>query len=309
MSRWIKTLYVGIPLACFLSGCSEDPDHQITASEPVLTQQVRQDSITVIISVSETNTATTGKVQLMLDVHTPDDTVVVFPDIGPLVEPFSIAGSYTEPQQTLSNGKVLHRIVWQLVPHLPGKVVFKPLEVSAGATTITTDPIAISVRSILPEGLEDFSIKDIAASATLLPEQEQKKRLGLILSGLAIATSLIIAGTRFNRKSKPVVAVPPHESAFRSLEKLLTDNLEPIPYIQEINHILRSYMNGRFNIPALESTSREIASMLDHPELAQFLSDCDHIKFAHAVPAGFTDTALEFVRSYIEDTKEEDPCD
>jgi len=308
VSRWIKTLYIGIPLACLLSGCLKEPEHQ-TTTEPVLTQQVRQESVTVIVSVNETNIATTGKVQLMLDVHAPPGTEVAFPEVGYLIEPFTISGSYTEPQQTLPNGKILHRRVWQLIPSLPGDVDFKPLEISAGNATIMTGPISVSVRSILPEGLEGFVIKDIAAPTALLPEQEQQKRLGLLLLGSVIALVLIVSGIRASRTTKTIVVIPPHEIAFQSLEKLQTDNPDPVPYIHELNRILRSYLNGRLNIHALESTSGELAQVLDHPELIRFLADCDHIKFAHAVPSGFTDTALDFVRSYIEDTRKEEPCD
>jgi len=275
----------------------------------VLTQQVRQGSVTVIVSASETNIATTGKVGLMLDVQVPPGTEVIFPEVGNCIEPFTISGSYSEPQQTLPNGKILHRRVWQLAPSLPGDVVFKPLEISAGSATITTDPISISVRSILPEGLEGFAIKDIADPAALLPEQERHKRLGVILLGLAVATALIIAGIRFNRKTKTVAVVPPHETAFQSLERLQAENLAPVLFIHELNRILRGYLNGRFSIHALESTSGELAQILDQPELIRFLEDCDNIKFAHAVPAEFTGTALDFVRSYIDDTKEEEPCD
>jgi hypothetical protein len=275
----------------------------------VLTLQYRKKSITAIVSLSETNVTTTDRVQLMLDIHAPPETEVLFPEVGYLIEPFTVSDSYAEPRQTLPSGKMLHRRIWMLMPALPGDVVFQPLEISAGTTTIKTEPLKLTVQSILPEDLEGFEIKDIAAPATLLPEQRRQQRLWLILAGSA-ATLLIAAGIgRLCKRTQRTIIVRPHETAFHALDMLTAQEIDPVQFVHELNRILRGYLNARLGIPALESTSSELAALVDHPDLIKFLRDCDNIKFAHSVPSGFTEHAESFVRAYIEDTMEEEPCD
>ncbi len=299
-------------LLILLCGCAKEPAEQSTASEPALSRQYRRGSVTVILSVSETNITSSGKIQLMLDVQTPPRIDVVFPEAGTFSEAFSISGSYSEPQQKLSNGKTLHRQVWTLVPERPGEVVFQPLEVLAGNQTIQTAPLSIQVRSILPLGLDTFEIKDIAAPAALLPEQKRKQRIGWVVLGLAIATTGISILIRRSRKSKCIVIIPPHEAAVQALEDLPT---EPIARIHELNRILREYIENRFNLPLIGKTTAEILPILGGtefrgltPRLKEFLEGGEVVRFSNRVPDGFTEEAERFVREFVGSTKEE-PCD
>jgi hypothetical protein len=280
----------------------------------VLSQQVRQESITVIVSVSETNIATTGQVQLILDVQAPPGTDVVFPEVGSFVEPFMVSGSWSEPLQTLPNGKILHRGVWLLVPSLPGEVVFQPLEILAGSAAIRTEPIPVFVRSILPEGLDAFEIKDIAAPAALLPEQKQAQQLWLILLGLVVAAALIILAIRLARRPKMIIVLSPHEEAFQALETLPE---EAMPRLQAITRILLQYIARRFNVPVAGKTTGEILPLIPrYPlfgrriKLVEFLQASEQIRFSNRIPDGFCEQSEQYVRRFVEAIKqEEDPCD
>ncbi len=292
-----------------LCNCSKEASHEPNPLKPVLTQQYRKQSITAIVSLSNTNITTTGQVLLMLEVHAPPETEVLFPEIGPLIEPFTISDSYSEPLQTLPNGKTLHRKIWTLIPALPGEVTVPPLEIIAGTASIQTAPFTLSVQSILPDGLEGLEIKDIAAPISLLPKQRRQHRLWLIL---AIATCVAGAGIGIRhriKKNQLPSLIPPHEVALKALNSLHAETANTIQRVHELNRILRRYINDRFKIPALESTCSELEKQLDHKELIQFLRDCDDIKFSHSTTAGFTEHAENFIRSYIENTREEEPCD
>lgn len=292
-----------------LCGCSREAAKTTPPSEPVLSHQYRQDSVTVVLSLSETNIATTGKIQLTLAVQAPPGIDVAFPEVEQWVEPFSVSGSWSEPQQTLPNGKILYRSAWQCVPSLPGNSTFPPMAIVAGAATITTEPIPVSVRSILPAGLETFEIKDIAAPATLLPEQRKKEHLWLILLGSAIAIVALSAVVRLHRKGPSTITLSPHDTALLALENLPDD---PVARIHELNHILRAYIETRFDLPMVGKTTQEILPVLEqHPftGLADFLERGEVVRFSNRVPDGFAEEAEHYVRQFIAETKQEEPCD
>lgn len=294
-------------------GCSREVAEQSLLTDPVLLHQYRQESITAIVSVSETNITSSGTLQLTLDVHAPLGVDVVFPEVESLVEPFTVSGVRTEPLQTLPNGKQQHRRVWALIPALPGETVFPSLEIHAGTTRITTDPIAISVSSLLPPGLEVFEIKDIAAPLPLLPEGARKRRVWKILfAGMGVAAGLIFLICHF-RKPKLFIVAPPHETAFQALETLPENPLEKI---QALTKILIDYLDGRFELPTSGKTIPEIIPLLPgsilqgrHRTLETYLETSEQIRFSNKIPAGFAAEFKKYICAFIEETTQEAPCD
>lgn len=289
-----------------LAGCKEETRGLTTTAEPVLSRQYRQGPVTVIVSASETNISTAGKILLMIDVHAAPDSDVSFPEVGYFVEPFSIADSYTEPIQMLPNGKQLHRRVWTLVPNLPGETHFEPLKITVGSTELKTDPITVQVTSLLPAGIEAFEIKDIAEPATLLPEQKKKKQFGFILLiGSAILAALIFS-MKMIRRPKTVIVLAPHEIAFEALNQLPAEELAKI---QALTEILLDFIEGRFQIPTTGKTINEILPHLTPwPTMDELLIAGQQIRFSNKVPAGFADQLTAYVRTFVEEMKEE-PCD
>ena len=300
-----------VPLL-LLSGCSRGPAEQAVSAQPVLSRQYRQGSVTVIVSASETNISTAGKIQLMIDVHAPPTAEVVFPDIGYCIEPFSVAGSYGEPIQVLPNSKHRHRRVWTLLPSVPGETVFHPLEISVGSVSVKTGPINVRVTSLLPRGLEAYEIKDIAEPVALLPEEEQQQRFWLVLSATAGAVALLTFAIKRIRRPKKIPVPTPHEAASLALESLPDTELEKI---QVLTNILLAFISGRFKLPTSASTVNEILPLLPTavlPEcnepLSTFLLESEQVRFSHKVPAGFADELESYVRAFVEEMKEE-ACD
>ena len=88
----------------------------------------------------------------------------------------------------------------------------------------------------------------------------------------------------------------PHEEAYEALDRLeassLLEQMEIKQYHISVSEIIRSYVEGRFDIFALELTTCEVMeglheSGLDDDELAAFdtfLSRCDLVKFAKLRP-------------------------
>ncbi len=308
-----KPVLLSLAALFLLSGCSKEPYPTPPSSDPVHSQQYRQGSTLVVVSLSETNILSSGSIQLMLDVHAPAGNEVVFPEVGISVAPFAISDGYTEPPQTLPNGKQRHRRVWTLVPALPGKTIFQALEIHAGTATLLTEPIAVAVSSLLPPGLDVFEIKDIADPAPLLPEQAKRRQLWKILFAAAMGVVLPILLIRRMRKPVPIPVLPPHEAAFRSLEKLPEDPLEKI---QSLTEILVAYIGGRFRLPTAGKTIPEIIPSLPKKtllgrryKLEKYLETSEQVRFSNRIPDGFADEFRQYVYEFVKEMTKEAACD
>jgi hypothetical protein len=96
---------------------------------------------------------------------------------------------------------------------------------------------------------------------------------------------------------KPAIVLPPHELALLEIEKLRVKKLwqagKVKEYHSELTEILRRYIEGRFQVPALEQTSAEITSDLRNnaacspqelDKLGKLLVMADMVKFAKSQP-------------------------
>ncbi|MFH1937812.1 MAG: hypothetical protein ABIK52_09635, partial [Bacteroidota bacterium] len=151
-----------------------------------------------------------------------------------------------------------------------------------------------------------------------------RELLPWILAGLAAAglIAFVIHYLRKRRKNEPLfrlrprVQLHPHEIALQELEKLRIQKLwqqgKVKEYYSALTEILRKYIENRFSIPALESTSAEILrDLLEIPEvnretwdqLGQLLMLADMVKFAKEKPApAKNDESLEKGIQFVNDT-------
>jgi uncharacterized RDD family membrane protein YckC len=118
----------------------------------------------------------------------------------------------------------------------------------------------------------------------------------------------------------PPVTLLPHQLALRALDELEAQQLwqqgKAKQYHTRLTQILRQYLEARFNVPALEMTTRDTVRQLqqldiaDHwkGELDTMLQSADLVKFAKAEPpASFHESSGQAVRDFVLDTKEEIP--
>lgn len=303
-------------LLCLLaaaSGCSKNTGSvEVPAAEPVYSRQYRQESVTVIVSCSETNIPSSGTIRFELDVHAPPDAAVEVPETEDLVPGFAVADHYAEPAQMLPNGKLLHRHVWLLVPTLPGTNLFRSMEIRAGGSAIVTEPFPVVVRSLLPANLEALEIRDLAAPAELLPEEVQQRQRWRLLAGTAIVLALLAWAIRRKRRPKPVVVLLPHEAAWLALDHLPE---EPLPRIQALTHILLAFIEGRFRRSTTGRTIPEILPGLPkklllgrRAPLEKILLESEQVRFSNKVPPGFAKQLEAYVRAFVDEMKEIPPC-
>lgn len=109
---------------------------------------------------------------------------------------------------------------------------------------------------------------------------------------------------------------PPHVIALERLDtleqKALWQQGEVNPYYTQLSYILRAYLEDRFTIPALESTTKQIDRELtkkqrltdtQRSELSELLQLSDLVKFARAEPAAtLHQRGLDRVRIFVENT-------
>lgn len=295
-----------------LSGCSKEPTRTRASSEPVLSQQYRQGSTTVIVSLSETNITSSGSIQLTVDVHAPTRREIIFPEVGSAVAPFIISDGYTEPPQTLPNRKQRHRRIWILVPALPGETVFQPFEIQAGSVAIQTKPIVVSVTSLLPGELTEFKIKDIAAPISLRPEQAKQHRRWKIMLAAAAGALVLLITLRHARKPKLIPIRSPREAALQTLATLPE---EPLEKIQALSEILVAYLGARFHLATAGKTISELIPLLPkkhllgrREKLEHYLLTGEQIRFSNHIPDGFPDDFEHYLHNFIQETTPEAPC-
>ena len=122
----------------------------------------------------------------------------------------------------------------------------------------------------------------------------------------------------------PAPPMPPHEEAFRALERLyvlrLCQHDKHKLYYSTLTDILRRYIAARFEVGAMEMTSDEIIAAMREVELpkkaamdmADVLRAADLVKFAKAIPESEeNEAAYQAVWDFVELTKpvEEQPTE
>lgn len=141
----------------------------------------------------------------------------------------------------------------------------------------------------------------------------------LILIGLGIyllARHLAKRGKTIADLFKPEPPLPPHIVAIAALEALqnqkLWQNNKHKEYYSALTDILRTYLDGRFEVGAMEMTTDEILEAIksiDLPkklemDVVNLLRDADLVKFAKAMPdASENESAFSKVYYFVEETK------
>jgi hypothetical protein len=139
--------------------------------------------------------------------------------------------------------------------------------------------------------------------------------LGAVLILAVIGASIYYWKKARNRKRNPVeVPIPPHEAALRLLNALAdVENLDAKTFYFSLSSILRSYIQARYAINALEMTTEELLPKIDIlninreilSELKALLRTSDPVKFA-GVPASVSKMRqdLDFVINFVKQTEE-----
>ncbi len=182
---------------------------------------------------------------------------------------------------------------------------------------LVNSPIADEVAA---DSIQLAPIKDIIAEPLKL-QDFLPYIIGLVVLGGAIFLGVFLY-RRFKNKDKPSKAIivkrPAHEVAFEKLEQLREANLWQQgmikEYQSELSHIIREYVEDRYEILALESTTDEIFEDLKVKDFDESLKDnlremlqlADLVKFAKAEPpVERHEQLMRFAEEFVIQTKEQ----
>jgi hypothetical protein len=181
------------------------------------------------------------------------------------------------------------------IPSFPVEVV----AADASVDTLETDPYGIEVVSVGTD--ESGDIRDIRGPLGI-PISTWIVALWIVIPLLVAALLYVLAKRlRPKRDGAPRPALgelprPPHEIALEALAALESSGLLERGQIKEYHiaasDILRTYIEARFRVEALEMTTREVLEGLSavgtdaqfRAGLRTFLDACDLVKFAKARP-------------------------
>ncbi len=258
---------------------------------------------------------------LRLSVEHPADLAVRWPDSLSL-DPFEPLALEVGPSEVSADGArttaVLRVTAFEL-----GEIEIPSfdIELTDGAevtTALSTDPVVIGVTTVgLDEGGDIRDVKGPRAIA---------RDWLLLWPWLLLAVALVGVAYWWGRRRRrvadradsrpPAPARPPHEIALEALDRLeaspLLEHGEIKPYHIEVSRIIRTYLEGRYRIWALEMITPDVVSSLGHAGVdpgirtafERFLDACDLVKFAKWRPDhAACRSILADARTLVERTK------
>ncbi|HLF64793.1 MAG TPA: hypothetical protein VI603_13610 [Saprospiraceae bacterium] len=273
------------------------------------------------LSIERTQALIGDQLVLTLQINTPSGTEWVNADVMPADTVAAVeVASIGEVQQTTTGSYTQFLKTWTIAVFDTGliRVPAMPviLQSSLGMDTQYTNDIPLLIAGVT----------DSLGLAPIKPIQREPAKLSDYLAYIVVAIVLCVLAIfavmyrRRKPKQKNVIEIrdekPAHVLALEQLDALEREKLWQQGLIKEyhsrMNYIMRTYLERRYRIPALESTSGEIMSHLRQINLSEDLEKQiqevmtveDLIKFAKAEPpVDIHAQYLQFARSLILQTK------
>lgn len=182
----------------------------------------------------------------------------------------------------------------------PGMVAFPPFRYAVGSDTVESKVLSLKVLPVELDSLATINPMESVANPPrkwydYIPEWLLWVVLGIAIAAVAVALFLLYRknGTLIVRHVKPV---DPYEAAMSELNRLrerkLAESGREKEYYTTLVDILRTYLERRFAINAMEMSSTQILDTLrknpetrdNQPRIKQILEIADFVKFANVRP-------------------------
>lgn len=316
-----------VPLAALFAAAAWSPiaDAQDEPSgQPAVIQEHNLDAVRLKLEVEPRQVTIDGRIRVTLELTVPSDRVAALPDLPDRLGRFAVAAQSSA--DTSSDGGALRlRRQYDLEPEGVGDLLVPELVIpvrdrtggSDAVQEIRTDPVSITVTSVVPEGVDYTEPKDIAPPMSL----PQPGWPLWVWAAVGLAAGLLAAALIWRRRRRVQVAArrqPAHLVALAQLDHL-EEELEAGARIETIyvrlSAILRRYLGWRFGLRALMQTTEEFLGALPgaeralatyRPVLGNLLAGFDLVKFArHRPERSDMEAALRRVREFIEGTGDE----
>lgn len=204
-------------------------------------------------------------------------------------------------------------------------IVVNPVDGGGDTLTFDTPFIAVNTIQVDTTGFVPMDIKGQIKYPITFKELLPWIGLGIFVILIAYLLYRYIRYRRENRDffGRPIVQDPPHIVALRELDKIHSQKLwqsgKEKQFYTGVTDTLRSYIEGRYGVSAMEKTSSEIMASLANAdieekplrELDELFKVADLVKFAKYVPSvgeneEVIPVAVRFVNStYMKELEEE----
>jgi len=276
-----------------------------TAGDASLSEKISRKKITAADSI-----------KLVLEATAKEGVKIEFPAPTGKLGKFTVAGCDTSAPVLTGDNRILLRKSCTLEPFLPGDYQIPSLKVRFGeATEIATEPVGITVESVLSKDVRQTDIKEVVPPVDLPTPWWVYLLVAVVAAGAAVAGYLLWKRHRAARECKP--APLPHQVALAELKKLMAEDLiakgQAKLFYLRLSAILRHYIEDRFSLRAPERTTEEFLAdlrgsrVLTAPQkqlLKDFLEHCDMVKFAEFRPTREQiDDAVNSCAQFITETR------
>lgn len=244
-----------------------------------------------------------------LEVSGYPEAKVFFPIFTDTIGKFEILENYSE--DTLENG---FSKKWDLSVYEPGAYQLNGLNALVQNKNVTFDtlisykPLNLFVNT-LPVDTSKAFMPIKPAKSIPYPYKEVFKKyapyiIGIILIILAILAFIWYRKKQKAKENKVITPLDAHASALNKLKEIekqkLWQNDKTKEYYLEISETIRTYLEGRFMVNALETTTDEILENIKtaqtnkalNSKLKELLQQCDLAKYAKFKPVPEENTRL-----------------
>lgn len=264
-----------------------------TLRAPVIEARVDQERIMVGDPIAYT-----------IRVESPPGVEVTWPGPQSDLDPFEVLSFSHEGPYALDNGGFADTLRYSLTVYSAGVHAIPPILIpytrqDGTQRTAVADSIPITVVSVINDEAKD--IRDLKQPLDVPDSIPWYVWAG----GATLLAALIIGGIylyrRRNRKDmaeEPELAPPrlPHEIAYDELDQLARCQWlaqgRVTQHYTSLSEIIRRYLAARYHTTALEITTTELIDYLSRldikaeyrRQIADFLHECDLVKFARYIP-------------------------
>ena len=278
-------------------------------------------------------------VVLTIEAEMEDGYEAELPRFGEQLSEFGIRDYREDQPQLTPQGRIITRKTYTLDPFLSGDYTIAPMQVrfhkkAEGAAAaqagspgggsddheITTEDLTIRVNSLLEKDQKELAINPIKGPVGLPLEPISPWYALLALGVVTLAASggfLWMRRKRSASRQDAAAALPAHALAYRQLQEIFDEKLlergEFKLFFSKISDVLRFYVENRFGLHAPKRTTEEFLGDISREApfsaeqrgiLAEFLRNCDLVKFAEHHPSQEEiERAINSCKAFIEATK------
>ena len=235
-----------------------------------------------------------------------EDVEVLLPSLGANLGGFEIR-DYQEFEPRKEEDKIVHQVNYVISTFDVGDFEIPPIMVGYKVppdtleNVLKTEVIKIVVESLKPS--EDGDIREIKPPWEISFNWKTVIVIGIIALFVILFVIALIYVIRKRKKGETIIPRklvpqrPPHEIAYEELQRLSDSDLLEIgkikQYYSEVSDIIRRYVEGCYQIIAMEMTTTEVLDQLRTTEIGEthfdlfvrFLEACDLVKFAKYIPS------------------------